>query len=257
MRQKSSNSIYFFTVLVILVSFACSTLSPTPVPTHTPQPTATQTSVPTLTQTPTATPRPTFTPNIAATARMDELQAEAQRFFDLGYLDSTEGRFREFDDFSFEWAQLGFYRRFLLGTSVRNFYISAHFAWESAYQNADISGCGIAFASQEDGEHYAVFLDRARVLFVDADNRYNGSRLIGPTRGHGRVQFSLPAEADFTLIVNDAYAYVLVDGDVVGEYTLSQSRRLHGDIGLTVLSGTNKDYGTRCEMTNIHAWIPR
>ena len=27
-----------------------------------------------------------------------------------------------------------------------------------------------------------------------------------------------------------------------------------GELSLTLLSGTNKDYGTRCEMTNIELW---
>lgn len=89
------------------------------------------------------------------------------------------------------------------------------------------------------------------------DNALGFSRPVGTTRGTGRVKFNLPAEADFTLIVKDAYAYVLVDGEVVGEYTLAQSRSLRGNLGLTVLSGTNKDYGTRCEMTNLHLWIPK
>ncbi|MCI0553079.1 MAG: hypothetical protein L0287_19200 [Anaerolineae bacterium] len=65
-----------------------------------------------------------------------------------------------------------------------------------------------------------------------------------------------PAEADFTVIVKGTYVYVLVNGEVVGEYTLSKSRILEGDLGLSLLSGTNKDFGTRCEMTNVHAWIP-
>ena len=85
-------------------------------------------------------------------------------------------------------------------------------------------------------------------------------RSIGPTRGTGRVKLDNPAdrqvEADFTLIVKGAYAYVLVDEEVVGEYTLAQSKNLHGRLGLSLLSGTNKDYGTRCEMTNLHLWIP-
>jgi hypothetical protein len=84
---------------------------------------------------------------------------------------------------------------------------------------------------------------------------------MGTTRGTRRVKFDNPAdnpaEADFTLIVKDSYAYVLVNGEVVGEYTLSQSRSVHGQLGLTLLSGTNKDYGTRCEMTNLHAWLPK
>lgn len=64
------------------------------------------------------------------------------------------------------------------------------------------------------------------------------------------------SEADFTLIVKGITAYALVDGELVGEYTLSQSRILQGDVGLSLLSGTNKDYGTKCEMTNIRIWTP-
>jgi hypothetical protein len=69
--------------------------------------------------------------------------------------------------------------------------------------------------------------------------------------------FDQPVEADFTLILNDADAYVLIDEDLVGEYPLSQTKVLHGNLGLTLLSGTNKDFGTRCEMTNVHAWIAK
>jgi len=260
MKTQKVTTLLSIPLLLSVILSACSFGAPeptaTPVPTDTPAPTATITLTPTNTPRPTATPRPTKTPDLAATEQYEEYQAEARKYFDLGYLDSDEGNFEKYDDFFYDWAQLGWYQRFNLGEKVKDFFISAHFSWESAYQNADISGCGIAFANQDDGEHYAVFLDRTKVVFVDADNRYNGARIIGPTRGTGRVKFSLPAEANFTLIIKGAYAYVLVDDEVVGEYTLSQSRNLTGDIALTVLSGTNKDYGTRCEMTNIHAWIP-
>jgi hypothetical protein len=79
---------------------------------------------------------------------------------------------------------------------------------------------------------------------------------VGRTSGSGRVKFDNPAEADFTLIVNGINAYVLVNKEMVGKYTLSKSRILQGDVGLTVLSGTNKNYGTRCEMTDIHLFEP-
>ncbi len=255
--QKVFTRIAAIILLSALILPACSTpATPPPVPTDTPQPTATVTATPTQTPKPTSTPRPTNTPNLAATQRMSDLQAEAQKYADLGYIPSAKGNFQEYDDFQYDWAQLGWYKRFLLGQTVKDFFISAHVNWKSAYKNADESGCGIAFANQENGEHYAIFLDRSKLLFVDADKRYNGARLIGPTRGTGRVKFTPPAEADLTLIVNNGYAYVLVDGEVVGEYTLSQSRNLEGDLALTVLSGTNKDYGTHCEMTNIHTWTP-
>jgi hypothetical protein len=137
--------------------------------------------------------------------------------------------------------------------------MSAHFKWSSAYRNADTSGCGFIFAGQENNDHYAVFLDRSKILFVETRSPFYNP--VGLTRGTGRVKFDNPAdhpaEADFTLIVRDAYAYVLVDDELVGEYTLAQSKVLKGKLGLALLSGTNKDYGTRCEMTNLHLWIPQ
>lgn len=244
-------------IVLILVLTACSTAAPAPVTTDTPRPTATETHIPTETQRPTSTPRPTKTPNLAATQRMDELNAEAQTYFDLGYLATTDGRFFEEEDFNEEWAQLGWYSWWTLNQRARDFFISAHFKWTSAYRNADISGCGFAFAIQENQDHYAVFLDRANVLFLDS-GAY--TQKLSPTRGTGRVDFGNPfeepAEADMTLIVNGTTAYVLVDDELAGQYTLSQSKTLRGNLGLTLLSGTNKDYGTRCEMTDLHYWLP-
>jgi len=191
---------------------------------------------------------------------MAERKAEAQEYFELGYISTERGRFIEYDDFEEEWAQLNWFQWWLLDDTARNFYMSAHFKWSSAYRSADTSGCGFAFGIQDNNDNYAVFLDRSQVVFIDTDQSYGYSRPVGPTRGTGRVKFDNPAdkpvEADFTLIVSDAYAYVLVDGEVVGEYTLAQSKPMRGYLGLTMLSGTNKDYGTRCEMTNLHVWIP-
>jgi hypothetical protein len=186
---------------------------------------------------------------------MDDLKTEAQDYFDRGYLTSVDGRFREYDDFEVEWAQLNWYQWLPLTDTVSDFYLTAHFKWESAYRNADISGCGFIFALQPNDDHYAVFLDRARILFLMSNG--SGVRELGKTRGSGTVKIEEPTEADFALIVKDAYAYVLLNDEVIGEFTLSQSQPLRGRLGLTVLSGTNKDYGTRCEMTNLHAWIPK
>jgi hypothetical protein len=242
---------------VILVSVACSTSAAQPTSTSTPEPTATNTLVPTNTPRLSPTPRPTKTPNLAATQHAEELNAEVQAYYEKGYLTTTDGRFSEFDDFNEAWAQLGWYSWWEFYDIASDFYMKAHFKWSSAYRSADLSGCGFAFAIQDNDEHYAVFLDRSKVYFVETGYYYEP---IGPTRGTGRVSFDNPAdhpvEADFTLIVKDAYAYVLVDEELVGEYTLSQSKILRGNVGLALLSGTNKDYGTRCEMTNLHLWIP-
>jgi hypothetical protein len=187
---------------------------------------------------------------------MDILNAEVQKYFDLGYLTTDKGRIVEYEDFREEWAQLGWYSRWLFNDTARNFYMSGHFKWSSAYRSADLSGCGFVFDEKEDGDHYAVFLDKSKIYFVETGQYYSP---IGTTRGAGTVKFDnpfdKPVEADFTLIVKERYAYVLVDGELAGEYTLAQSSTVRGQLGLALLSGTNKDFGTRCEITDLHAWI--
>lgn len=248
--------------LIFLVSACAPQKSPdataTSLPASTVVLTATNLPTPTKTPVPTNTPRPTATPNLAATQQYDGFNREIQSYHDAGYVVRTDGNIEEFDDFSVEWAQLGWYQWYPLGRNVSDFSLSAHFKWMSASRNADESGCGFAFAIQPDNGHYAVFLDRNKIIFLDADSSYGSyARSVGKTSGSARVKFDNPAEADFSLIVNGINAYVLVNNDLIGKYTLSRSRILQGDVGLTVLSGTNKDYGTRCEMTNIHLFEPK
>lgn len=263
MQNKNLHPLLSFLLILVLISLACSSAvaEPTPIPdTETPRPIATDTATPTNTLRPSPTLRPTKTPNVAATQTYEVFNSETQSYFDKGYIETTDGRIREYEDFNYDWAQLNWYNWLPLGQTINNFYLSAHFKWSSAYRSADTSGCGFVFAIQDNGDHYAVFLDRSRILFLSADHASSYSRTVGVTRGTGRVKFVNPAdkpvEADFTLIVNGNTAYVLVNGEMVGEYTLAQSKILRGDVGLSLLSGTNKDYGTRCEMTDIHLWIP-
>jgi hypothetical protein len=257
MPRKPQHPVLSLVFILVLASLACATVTSQPTPSGTPEPTFTMTMSPTNTPRPSPTPRPTRTPNLAATQHVEELNAEAQKYFELGYLTTPHGTFSEKSDFREDWAQLGWYSRWIFDQEVSDFYMSAHIKWSSAYRNADISGCGFVFAEQENGDHYAVFLDRSKVYFFETEFYYYP---IGTTRGTGHVNFGNPAdhpvEADLTLIVNDAYAYVLVDGKVVGEYTLSQSKILRGKVGLGLLSGTNKDFGTRCEMTKLRVWTP-
>ena len=50
------------------------------------------------------------------------------------------------------------------------------------------------------------------------------------------------------------HAYVYVDDKFIGEYTLSQDKILKGIFGYGIISGTNRDFGTRCEITNARVW---
>ena len=242
----------------VLVSLACATLQPASVPTLTPEPTGTATQTPTPTNTPRPSPtlRPTRTPDAAATQHAEQLNRQVESYYSKGYLSTASGRLRELEAFRNDWAQLGWYNWLPVGASAGDFFMSAHFKWDSAFQSSNTSGCGFIFGLQPNNDHYAIFLDRKQVYFAITDRALGYSRPITPTRGTGLVNFEYPAQADFALIVKGTYAYVLVNGEDVGEYTLAQGRPLQGNLGLTVLSGTNRDFGTRCEMTDLRLWTP-
>lgn len=270
MQSQKADFVIFVLFILLTILTACSSAQgqPEQVVSPTPKPMASATNA--ITPRPSFTLRPTAIPNLTATQKMSDLRtatqayfdawdAETQKYYDLGYLSTTNGTNRKYVDFVEEWAQLGWYKSWIYEERAENFYVSAHFKWSSAYRNADGSGCGIAFAIQENYDKYSIFLDRAGVLFYIYETSYGYYRPVGITRGTGKVEFGnpfdQPIEADFTLIVNDAYVYVLVNGELVGEYTLSKNKFYKGGFGPAILSGTNKDFGTRCEITNFHGWI--
>lgn len=240
---------------MLLACQVVNTVSPTPtaLPTETLVPT--DTPIPTETPPPTSTPKPTATPNLAATQVYEVFFAEVQSFYDEGSLPSVDGEYMELDPFKEEWAQINWYRWWWFDeTLIANTFVwSGHFSWESASATPNTSGCGFVFdVDTEGGSAYAVFLDQSMVLVLD----HNGYQ-VNTTRGTGKVKFTLPAEADITLIVNDESKrlYVIVDDQFIGEYSIPLNEAIDGTIGFTVLSGTNKDYGTRCEITDMQLWL--
>lgn len=270
MQTRKSMFILIFLLVLSVLAPSCSSRVSQPLPIDTPKPTSTITHTPTITPIPSFTPLATRTPNLAATqhraatqtanfASLEEWKLETQHFYDLGYLPTTNGTYRNYQTHVEEWAQLNWYRYDVYEWGAKDFYMSAHFKWSSAYRNADLSGCGFVFAVQDNYDKYSVFLDRNRILFYIYEQSYGYYLPLGLTRGTDRVQFGnpfdQPVEADFTLVVSDAYARVLVDGELMSEYTLSTNKLVEGGYGPAILSGTNKDFGTRCEMTKIHAWI--
>ncbi|MEK6752234.1 MAG: hypothetical protein AABZ00_08195 [Chloroflexota bacterium] len=255
--MKLKNKAPIVLIIAVLMLNACS-FSAEPTPTATSAPTSTPAATSTKTPTPTKTPPPTITPNLTATRRSEEWNAEIQRYFDEGYIDTTKGKFKKLDDFSEAWAQLNWYTTWPLETAIEDFVFSGHFEWSSASKTPNPSGCGLVYAMQGEGrdgyKDYSVFLDRAQILYLRTE--FGHGFRVGKTRGTTTVKFDDPLEADFTLIVYDHYSYVILNGEVIGEYTLPQSDLIEGALGISILSGTNKDYGTRCEITNAHLWTP-
>ncbi len=254
MHKKPYYSLLFAAMVLILASQGCSSAqapTPTAAPTKTSPP-------PTATLRPTATLWPTSTPNATATQQYTEFYTQVQDYYTKGYLSSNSGNYFKLEDFSQEWPQINWYQWWLINRYAADFVINAHFKWSTASPTPEDSGCGFIFALQKNDNHYAVFLDKTRIVFLEnrVINGQRGGYEVGKTRGTGRVNIvGDPSEADFSLAVNGNLAYITVNNEFVGEYTLSQDSTMLGQLGYTLLSGTNKDYGTRCEMTNVKLWV--
>lgn len=256
-KNKSIRTVITIVLLVLTVQ-ACS-VPATEEPTATPAPpTATDTPAPTatVTQTPTKTPTKTPRPNVKATKEFEDFFSNVQMFKDEGLIPSTSGEYIELNPYFESFAQIGWLRyRYFDDVELENFMFGGHVKWSTAIDTSDKSGCGIVFAvevKEPNNEYYGVVLDKSRIFFSIAGSGHY--RELGKTSGSGRLKFGNPAEADVILLVYNNQAYVYVDDEFISKYTLSKDKELRGLFGFGIISGTNKDYGTLCQISDSKVW---
>ena len=244
----------------MLLAFVVIGCGPQATPTEPPA-TDTPTALPTETPKPTATSRPTATPNLAATKEVEETTARIQSYVDNGYLASTDGKLFKLDDYSREMAQINFLDVDFAGYQdvVQNFAVWGDVKMQSARDVAypEYSGCGFSFRINPDNfDGYTAYITNDSVLLTYCNSSINRCGEIGKTRGQGTLNLPNPAEVKMEMIVNDTQAYVLVDGEFIGEYSLFTDKMTDpGYILYSIISGTNAEYGTRCEVTNAGMWM--
>lgn len=266
MNTKSSILFCLLMIILIAVSSGCTgnVQEPTPQPpTATVVPTDTPTSVPTETPRPTFTPKPTITPDLAATQVQEDALAKVNSYVEAGYLSSADGELFNLEDYYREMAKIGFLDFNWAGYDdlVQNFAYWGDIEWENAgpvgYPN--YSGCGVSFRINTDNfDGYTAMLTNERVLLTYCDTSIRRCGEIGKTRGSGRLSLGSPVKATMEFVVNDTQAYALVDGEFIGEYTLFTEKLLDpGYFIYSIISGTNKDYGVRCQITNSYLWISK
>jgi hypothetical protein len=263
MIQKPSNLLFYILLALAIAVQACSSAAPaTPTPTIAP-PTDTPLPSPTPTNTakPTNTPRPTATPNLAATQRIEDALANVQKYKENGYLPTTDGKLYALDDYQRNMAKIHYLDYDLAGYNgkIQNFAVWADVSWTSAgpVNSPEYSGCGFTYRYNEsNGDAYTAMLTNDSVLLTYCDSSIRRCGRPGKTSGKGTLKLDNPASAHFEFIVFDEHAYALVDGEFIGEYTLSLSRLTGpGYFLYSIISGTNKDFGTRCEITNANLWV--
>jgi hypothetical protein len=244
--------------LLVIASLACAALSkPEPTPTPLPPPTNTPIPLPSPTERPTLAPQPqpSAAPTLAISQPNEEFESLLNKFYEKGYVSTTEGEITELDPFNESSSELGWQSYWPYDFVISDFVFKAHYKWSTAVESNNLAGCGIMFGLQENGNSYGVFLDKSRIYFTMARGSFYYD--VGKTNGSGRTNFGNPAEADFAISVKGKSAYVLIDNEDFTEYTLSQDQTTNGNFALTLMSGTTRDYGTRCEMTDLVLWTPK
>ena len=247
--MKQIRSPYFFSTLlaILVMASACTPAAQaTPIPAL-PQATDTRPPAPTRTERPTSTPRPTITPDVAATQAYEEFSVWVEKLFDQGYISSTEGEFIPLDDYSDSLAQTEYYQWVTYEElHPRNFILQANVKITNAAPNTTKAGCGFVYGesnnpaliifSQDGNINYYYGIYNRRSNYLDATLFDDPDGLL--------LTLLIDEEAGgLRFFVNDRMGLYL---EGVGGYT--------SDIGPAVLSGTDVDFGTRCDFTDMVLW---
>ena len=256
-----------FMVLSLILS-ACGSFAPVATATALPSATATNTALPiftpTTTLTPTRTPTPTATPNLTATQQYNDFMAVVQKIYDAGQISTMEGTYIKLDNFHDQLSMNYGYRWSPTGVAPKNFIVSADFDWEVANQE-NYSGCGYVFRQTSEDHYYMVSMDalNGALLFytkVGLNEFGRATTIHTPIRASKKESLpdvgNNPYHAKVTLVVNESNADLYVNDEFYSEHRLLQDKLLDaGDLSYLVLTGSDKDYGTRCKITNSEMWV--
>lgn len=243
-----------FCLFILLSLSACGT---TTYPTVTPtivieQPTLTFTPMPSPTDTvqPTITPSPTIEPT-KQSAKMEELLQDLKA---KGVISTVDGSYHHIPDFKQDWAQIGYYQYWFTEYDSRNFVVQADIEIESASKTANFgdSGCGFVYHTWDGSTHHATLLMMDGKVKTYRSVKNNWTSLKGGSVGKVKPPFT---KAHMVLVVENQKIVVFIDGnEVVNFEDPKLLDDLNKKLALTLASGTNKGFGTRCIMKNMDLW---
>lgn len=249
MKRNTCFPIVVFCLVTSLLLSSCAMPNATPTPTNTPAATNTPKPTATFTPKPTITFTPTATPNLEATKQVEDFLTKIKEYYDAGYISTMDGSYTHLDDFSYAWAKLNYYQWVDTGLSPTDFVIKSNISWTSASSAADSSGCGYVFRVQDNYDHYAFFISLKGV--IEAATNVGGWNSMG-VAAYGKP--SRNGKALVTLIVEGNKFRVLVDDKLIKTYSGYDGKLMTGSLAYTVVSGTNKSYGTQCTFKNTEIW---
>jgi hypothetical protein len=236
------------------VVIAPPTTTPTPAPTATrPNLAATQASAIRATQTAWAVEAA-----LAATATTDAYHAQTAGIRDMlstlqarGMVENASGRYVRLDGFEESWAQINWYQWWDTGEAPTNFLIRARTRWESASSTANWfnTGCGFVFREKDENNHYIIYLALDGKVYLKG---YVNSKYREFAEAYFAPIDRMKGEVEVALLVRGPQITYFVNGQPVLRHSNSELKA--GSLSYTLVSGTNKDFGTRCAMSNVELW---
>ena len=185
-----------------------------------------------------------------STSRSSDLVEAQGGLSETGVSDSKSAD-HQLSNFSVAWAQMNYYDWIPTGHSPVDFRVRAHLALESASDKANWwnSACGFVFRMNARGDHYLALLglDGWAYFYRNLEGTIT---TLG--RGFHEKPVSLQRQADIELLVEGNSMSFFVDGEHV--LTREDDYLSKGILGFALASGTNKGFGTKCEMTNVDLW---
>jgi hypothetical protein len=188
---------------------------------------------------------------------VNQAELDAQDFYEKGFLPYQNGQLYLLDDFSKTNLSGDIYDFTSTGQQSQDFALWADIELDSTgspvYPN--FTGCGFAYRVQSNSDGYIAFLTNDAVRIGACRNGLRQCELFGTTHGTGEVNVPNHTKTQFSLAVNKDRASVLVDGILVGQYTLFAGKLTGmGDLYYGTASNINAGYWTSCQISNVRLW---
>jgi hypothetical protein len=188
---------------------------------------------------------------LQATAQADVMAERIKLLAEDGLVADTQGSYVRLKKFDESWAQMNWFQWWPTGHNLENFALRTDLEWSSASETANwfSSGCGFVFGLADNNNFHVIHLRLDGFVTLRYWVNGNGNWIAQRPAGN----LSTPdGEAEIMMVVYDKRVTFYIDG----EKKLSEHAGLlkPGELAMTLVSGTNKDYGTRCTMTDIDLW---
>jgi hypothetical protein len=184
-------------------------------------------------------------------------QAETELWAKLvedGSITMNKGLLQEVYNFEESFAQRDWYQWWPFGYDLADFVIMTHVEWEVP-ENTDTGGCGFVFRLQDENRHLVIFVGGERHYVELGQMTVNGYEFLNSNAWISPNLSSIFGESDSAdLIVAAEKEKISAYINGVKAYKWIVALTNAGDMGYTILSNSNKDFGISCKMTNTNIW---